>query len=680
MKELKKMLTICVALLSVALPACQSNQKEEDHGFDMANMDTTANPRTDFYQYAVGNWVKNNPIPPEYSSWQSFTMLFENNNHILRKILDSTVADKNAAPGSLTYKVGTFYKTGLDSAKIEQQGWTPIKDELEAIDKISSPADLANSVAHITLYSGSPLFNFSAQPDAKNSQMEIAVLSQGGLGLPDRDYYLNDDARSKEIRTRYVDYIAKMFSFTGVDTNEAKNIAKRIMALETDLAKNSRSRVELRDPEKNYNKMTLVDLKKISTGFDWDAFFNTMGLSDPGGMDVNQPEFFTAVGKLVKSAPLNDVKEYLKWNVIRSAANYLSSNFVDERFDFVGKFLNGQKKMQPRWKRVLFATSGHLGDAVGELYVKETFPPEAKQRALNIVKNLITAMKERIQGLDWMSEATKEKALYKLSKFTVKIGYPDKWIDYTNLDVKDDSYYQNVMRANYFESKRDIAKIGKPVDKTEWEMSPQTVNAYYEPLRNEIVFPAAILQPPFFNQKADDAINYGAMGAVIGHEITHGFDDQGRQYDAEGNIADWWTKEDADKFKERADKLVQEYDNFNPIDTMHVNGRLTLGENIADLGGLTVSFTAFKNTEQYKENKKIDGFTPAQRFFLGWAQVWANNIRPEYLKLLLKTDVHSPGKERVIGPFKNMPEFFKAYNVQPGDPMRSPDSEIVKIW
>ncbi|MCH8326797.1 MAG: M13 family metallopeptidase, partial [Bacteroidetes bacterium] len=474
--------------------------------------------------------------------------------------------------------------------------------------------------------------------------------------------------------------VSKMFSLLGYQKTEAENNANTVMKIETRLAKASMTRVERRDPHKTYNKMSSTKIKKLTPYLDWDNYFTYLGFSTPDYINVAQPKFFKEVNKMIKQVPIKDWRVYLTWNFINRSASYLSSDFDIANFEFYRKYLRGSKVQSARWKRVMRTINAYLGEAVGQLYVEKTFPPESKERAAKIVVNLKAAMKSRIENLDWMSDATKKQALHKLNSFGVKIGYPDKWKNYSNLDVDRESYIGNVIRGRIFAFKRNMNKLGKPVDKTEWGMTPQTVNAYYSPTRNEIVFPAAILQPPFFNQNADDAINYGAMGAVIGHEITHGFDDQGRKFDADGNLKDWWTKEDGERFDKRAQKIFDQFDSYVPIDSLHINGKLTAGENIADLGGLTVAFTAFKNTEEYKRNKKLDGFTPAQRFFFGWAQVWENNMRDQALRLRIKTDPHSPGKYRVLGPLRNMPEFWEAFNVKPGDKMRMPEDKVVKIW
>ena len=666
------------------LLSCGNSMEEKNgngvKGFDRSNMDTTVSPAVDFYQYVNGNWIKNNPIPDEYSIWATFTQLAEENNKVLKKILETAAANKDAKQGSNEQKIGDFYFTGMDTVQIEKDGYNPIKPDLKKVSEINSADDLNKVIAELHREGVSALFNFYSNADAKNSDMTIAELSQGGLGLPDRDYYTNDDARSKEVREKYLEHVAKMLMLIGQDSVTAGKNTQTIMNLETRLAKASMTRVERRDPNKTYNKTDLKNLVEANPGFEWNNYFELLGLPDPGDINVSQPGFFKEVSAMMNDVSLDDWKIYLTWKVVDNAAAFLSSDFENQNFEFFSKFLQGSKVLPERWKRVLRSINGGLGEALGELYVKETFPPEAKEKANKIVKNLLEAMGERINALEWMSDSTKIMAMKKLHSFTVKIGYPDKWRDYSKLEIKRDSYAANLLRASEFAIKRDLDKIGKPVDKTEWGMTPQTVNAYYNPSVNEIVFPAAILQPPFFNKDADDAINYGAMGAVIGHEVSHGFDDQGRQFDADGNLKDWWTKIDAERFKERAQKIIDQFDAYEPIDSMHINGSLTTGENIGDLGGLNVAFTAFTKTDEYKNGEKIDGFTPVQRFFLAWAQVWRNNIRPQALMLRLKTDPHSPGKYRVNGPLSNMPEFWKAFDVKEGDPMRNSPDKVVKIW
>ncbi len=662
------------------LTGFSGGDKSKNNGFDLNNLDRSVSPAKDFYQFAVGGWRANNPIPEDQVRWGTFEVLQEQNNQILKTILEKAAANKNWPKGSADQKIGDFFATGMDSARIEKDGYKPIIPDLKKIDAIQNRSELVKLIAEDHLTGIPALFRFYVSVDAKKSSMMAPYLSQGGLGLPDVEYYTKNDSRSKEIRDKYVQHVANMFKLINVDDATAEKDAQTVMNIETQLAKVSNTRLENRDPIKTYNKMTVDNLKDISNGFDWNSYFNNLGVGNLEVVIVGQPKFFTGLSQILNSNSLDDWKIYLKWHLINDAASALSSPFVNEEFDFSGKFMNGAKAMQPRWKRILRAVNGTMGELVGQVYVKEVFPPEAKERAEKIVKTLLASMGESIKNNQWMGDSTKEQALHKLSTFGVKIGYPDKWKDYSELEIARDGYYKNLERASIWARKDNLAKIGKPVDKTEWGMSPQTVNAYYNPTRNEIVFPAAILQPPFFNQNADDAVNYGAMGVVIGHEISHGFDDQGRKYDADGNIKDWWTKDDNEKFQARAKKLIDEFNGFAAIDSFRVNGALTLGENIGDLGGLNVSFNAFKNTDEYKKGESIDGFTPAQRFFLGYAQVWAENIRPEALKLRLKIDVHSPARFRVLGPLMNLPEFFQAFDVKPGDPMRNQDDKLVKIW
>jgi putative endopeptidase len=657
-----------------------TGNKDSGKGLDIKNIDPSMSPAVDFYQYANGSWLKNNPIPDEYSRWGSFELLAEINNKVLKEILETAANNKSALKGSNQQKIGDYYYSGMDTIKIEKEGYKPIQTQLNAIDKINSMEDLYKEIAFMHLRVASPLWGFGAGADAKNSSMNISNIYQSGLGLPDRDYYLNNDSRSQQIREKYVQLLINMFKLIGKNEADAKNDADKVMEIETRLAKASSTRIERRDPVKNYNKMNFDSLQLITPGIDWKLYFKELGINTPPEFDVNQPRFIKEVSSLLKDVQLNDLKPYLRWHLIRGTASYLSNDFVNESFEFNGKFLQGAKVLQPRWKRVMQATNAALGEILGEVYVSKTFPPEAKSRAINVVTSLIVALKERITNLEWMGDNTKKEALKKLAAINVKIGYPDKWKNYSSLQMSRDSYLENDMNASEFLNRENFDKIGKPVDRTEWGMLPQTVNAYYNPVMNEIVFPAAILQPPFFNFEADDAVNYGGMGVVIGHEITHGFDDQGRQFDAQGNIKDWWTENDAKKFEERGKVIINQFNSYTAIDTFHINGELTQGENIADLGGLNVSLTALKKTDQYKKGEKIDGFTPLQRFYLSYAQIWENNIRDEALKLRIKTDPHSPGKQRVLGPLSNMPDFWEAFGVKPGDPMRRPDDKLVKIW
>jgi len=684
MKTIRTTIQIVLLLLagtSLLTYAQGNNDKTKKSGFDITNLDRTINPTNDFYEFAVNGWVKKHPMPDDQTRWGSFDILQEENNMILKKILDEVSSNKNWVIGSARQKIGDFYSVAMDSDRIEKEGSKLIVPELKKIDALSNMEDFYKLIAEYHLSGLNPLFDFSCDIDAKRSSIMVSHISQRGIALPDVEYYTTEDSHSKEIREKYITHITNMFKLIGVDEETAKKNATIILDLETRLAKASNTRTENRDPIKTYNKMLVDGLKNTATGFDWDTYFTELGVANKiNVIVVAQPKFIAEVGNMMKNVPLDQWKVYLKWNLLNGSASYLSSPFVNELFDFRGKFLSGAKVIQPRWKRVLATINRTMGELLGQIYVEETFPPEAKAKAQSIVNTLLKSMGESIRNLDWMSSTTKEKALEKLSTFGVKIGYPDKWTDYSKLEVGKIDYITNARKASAWEKQDELSKIGKPVDKTEWGMTPQTVNAYYSAERNEIVFPAAILQWPFFSPESDDAVNYGAMGVVIGHEITHGFDDHGRKFDAHGSLNDWWTSEDAAKFNARAQKLVDEFNSFMPVDSMRVNGSLTLGENIADLGGLTISFNAFKNTDQFKMGKLIDGFTPVQRFYLAHAQVWAGSIREEALKLRLKTDSHSPSKQRVNGPLMNIPEFFQAFDVKPGDPMRSPDDKIVKIW
>ncbi len=639
-------------------------------------MDTTVRAQDDFYQYAVGNWIRNNPIPDDQTRWGAFNILIEETNDQVKTIIDAAVEKASEGNNSIAGKVGIFYKVGMDSVKIEELGISPLDEEVERINSIAGKNDLIKEIAHMHKFSSNPLFFFYATVDAKNSDSVMAGIYQSGLGLPDRDYYVKDDNRSKEIRVKYVEHVKNMFSLMG--DKDSQSSANSIMKFETRLAKASNTKLENRNPNATYNKLTTDEIISIYKAYDWKLYLEQVEIGDPGVVNIHQPKFINEIDKMINDVSLDDWKTYLTWNLVRSMSPYLSSNFVNERFEFNGKFLNGQKVNRPRWKRVQNTTSGALGEAIGQLYVAKYFPPEAK--AMEIVEALKRSMAESIKSLEWMTDATKKEALKKLTGFGVKIGYPDKWREYRDLQVSSDSYIKNVMASNYFYHRETLSKINQPVRKWEWGMNPQTVNAYYSPTRNEIVFPAAILQSPFFNMNVDDAINYGGMGYVIGHEITHGFDDRGRQYDADGNIRDWWTKEDNNKFKVRAQKIIDQYSAFEPLDSLFINGELTQGENIADLGGLIVSYNAFKKTEQYIRGELIDGLTPSERFYLNSAQVWKGSIRDEALEVRIKTDTHSPAEYRVIGSLSNIPEFYETFNVKEGDGMYRSLQERVKIW
>ncbi len=648
---------------------------------DPANMDTTVSPRQNFYMYADGGWLKTNPIPAAYSRWGSFSELFDRNLGILHAIAERAATDKTAKKGSGTQLVGDLYYSGMDTAAIDKDGAKPLEPYFKEIDGIKDLKGLETVIAKLQRQGVNILFYFASQQDLKNSEMMIAGIHQSGLSLPDRDYYTKTDPQSKEILKEYDNYVTKMFTTLGDDEKTASDAAATVMNIENRLAEASMTRVERRDPKATYNMMTLAKVTALTPDFSWNSYVRYFNLSGIKKINVAQPKFVKEVGLMLKEMPLKDWKVYLRWHLINSMAPYLSQKFVDEHFNFYGTVLTGAKELQPRWKRVIQRIDESIGFALGKLYVGEHFSPKAKARAEMMVHNLEAAFAQRIKNLDWMSEATKKQALIKLKAIVNKIGYPDKWKSYKGLTIGRGAYVLNVMRANEFEFNYDVHKIGKPVDRTEWGMTPPTVNAYYDPSMNEIVFPAGILQPPFFNPDADDAVNYGGMGAVIGHEMTHGFDDQGSQFDAKGNLKDWWTKQDAANFKKKADVLVNQFDSYTVLDSLHVNGKLTEGENIADLGGISISFQAFENTLKGKTPPpKIDGFTPEQRFFLAWAQMWRENDRPQALRQRLIVDPHSPNEFRCNGPLSDFPPFYAAFDVKPGDPMYRADSIRAKIW
>ena len=656
---------------------------------DLSSIEARVSPGDDFYQYANGAWLARNPIPPEFSIWGGFVELAERNRAILREILEKTAqADSlaKAEPGSIQQKLGDFYASGMDEATVNREGIRPLQTELRRINQLQDKAEFASEVADLHTKGLDPVFNLDGDLDEKDSSKQIAILTQGGLGLPDRYYYLNTDDRSKDIRAQYLVHLGKMFELMGEPEEAAGQDAQVVMSLETEMAKVSKTRVELRDPETNYHRMSLSELEKSAPQFDWETYFHTLGLGteELAVIDVKQPDFLSAVSKLTQEVPLDRWKTYLRWHLIHAAAPDLSQPFVDENFRFYRQVLTGAKQDRPRWKRVLDQVDANLGEALGELYVEKTFPPAAKRRALAMVNDLKIALRQKLEALDWMGDETKKEALAKLSAMGVKIGYPDKWRDYDKLEIKRQSYVLNVFAGQTFEMKRHLARIGKPVDPAEWGMSPQTVNAYYSHSRNEVVFPAGILQPPFFFQDADDAVNYGGIGAVIGHEMTHGFDDSGRHFDARGNLRDWWTAEDAKRFLERGRKIVSQFDSYVAIDSVRVNGRLTEGENIADLGGVKTALSALESAlsrqTMEEREKKIDGLTQEQRFFLSYAQIWRSNVRPEYLRLVLNVDPHSPAPFRVNGPLSNLSEFAKAFGISEPSPMIRPADERVQIW
>ncbi|HPN38320.1 MAG TPA: M13 family metallopeptidase [Melioribacteraceae bacterium] len=675
-----KKFTLIVLLFSMCIMAKEKQNKiNEGSSINPKNFDYSVKPGDDFYQFAIGNWLKENPIPADHSSWGAFDVLLEENNLLVKAIVDDILNGKLENSKNFT-KLAILFSSGMDTTKIEKEGYKPILPYLQRIDKIKNLTDFVKETAFSHLYISAPLFSFGSEQDQKNSDWVIIGLSQGGLGLPERDYYVADDPDTKEAQDLYKKHVKNMFMLIDIKEAEAENISESIFNFEKKLAEVSFTNVELRDPQANYNKMTADELNKISANFDWKLFLKECGVSKTDEINVGQVKFFTKLSEILKSTEINTLKNYLKWNLLRSSASYLSSAFVNEKFEFYSKYLYGAQVLQPRWKRVLGVANNQVGEILGQVYVDKYFPKIAKEKAETVVKNLLKAMEIRLNNLTWMTPETKVKALKKLKAFNYKIGYPDKWKNFDDLNFSNLSYYQNVVEASYFNSRDDLNKIGKKVDKSEWEILPQTVNAYYHPVLNEVVFPAAILQPPFFDYKADDAVNYGAIGAVIGHEITHGFDDQGRQYDFDGNMRDWWTKADEEMFNERTVKLIDQFNKTVIIDTLTINGELTLGENIADLGGLTISYEAFKNSPEFNQDIKLDGFTPKQRFFLSWAQVWKSNDRDEFLKLLIKTDVHSPAKARVNNPLSNLPMFYETFEIKEGDKMFKPANERIVIW
>ena len=619
-------------------------------------------------------------MKPEYARYGSFDVLAENNQKQMRELIDELEKAENE-PGSVAQKVGDLYKMGLDSVRLNKEGVSPISEALKNIASLDDKAAFASLVAQMHKEGSSPFFQLYVGADEKNSSMNIVNLYQGGMSMGDRDYYLSEDSANIKIRDAYKKYINKLFTLAGYSAEKAAVAEKNVMNIETALAKVAFSREETRNPLKNYNKMPMTDFLKQMNGFDWKSYFSALGLDSLNEINPNQLPFIKGMDALVGGLTSEEIRDYLIFKQINTASSYLSDDFVQARFDFYGKVLSGQQELKPRWKRSLSVTDGALGEALGEMYVAKYFPPEAKERMLKLVENLRISLGEHIDSLEWMSAETKAKAKEKLAAFYVKIGYPDKWRDYSGLTIDPKkSYWDNVREAAIFESDYMLSDVNKPVDKTRWLMSPQTVNAYYNPTTNEICFPAGILQPPFFYMDADDAVNYGGIGVVIGHEMTHGFDDQGRQYDKDGNLKDWWTAEDAKQFNLRADKLADQYSSIIVLDTVHANGRFTLGENIADHGGLRVSSTAFKNATKGQDLKPIDGFTPDQRFYLAYAGLWAQNIRDEEILRLTKIDPHSLGKWRVNAALRNLESFFQAFGITEKDSMYMKPEDRVTIW
>lgn len=667
--------------LSIVGMSCKNNQSEKAKidGLNIANLDTTALAGTNFYQYATGGWQKAHPIPDEYARYGSFDKLAENNEKQIYDLVKELSQKENEA-GSVAQKIGDLYNIGMDSTKLNKEGASPVLPQLKLIDDAKTNDDIIKLTGSVRMYAASPFFDFQVGPDDKNSKRNLLQISQGGLGLGDRDYYLQSDAHTQKLRAEYVRLIQEQFKNAGYSAEDAKKIAISVMKIETSLAQAHFTKEKTRVPELNYHLLNVSQLNDSVARFNWNLLLQSAGIHNLTELNIAQVQPLSAAVKLISSSNIDDLKSYLKWTVLNSSANYLSDKFVNTNFDFYGKELAGTKSLKPRWKRTVSTVNEALGQEVGQMYVAKYFPEKAKERMLTLVDNLKLSLSERISKLDWMSPTTKAKAQEKLKNFIVKVGYPDKWRDCSKLSIKKDSYWANMMRSNEFEYNYMLSKLGKPVDKTEWLMSPQTVNAYYNPTTNEICFPAGILQPPFFYMNADDAINYGAIGVVIGHEMTHGFDDQGRKYDKNGNMQDWWTPEDAKKFEERAQVMVDFFNNIEVAPGVHANGQFTLGENIADHGGLQVSFNAFQKTEEAKKNEKIDQFTPAQRFFLSYANVWAGNIRQEEILRRTKMDPHALGKWRVNGALPQIQAWYDAFHITEKDPLYIPANKRVSIW
>lgn len=673
-------LSFAVGLL-VSLPAANRATAETalKSGIDRSTFDTSVKPGDDFFQYVNGEWIKNNPIPPEYSRWGAFPKLRDDNLLALRELLDALSREKGQLPEERR-KLRDFYRAAMDETAVEKQAATPLQPVLDRIAKIDSTQALITEVGRLRMIGIEGLFDMSVSQDEKQSTRYAVHLDQGGMGLPDRDYYVGKSKDSERVRDQYREHVTKMLALLGDWPEVAKAGAETVLRIETQLAEASRTPVQLRDREANYNRKSMDELASLTPNLDWNLYWNEVDVKDLPLAIVGQPEFFTRANDLLKSVPLEDWRTYLRWHVVHAMALYLSSPFEQENFRFYSGELRGVKEMQPRWKRAIAAVDGTLGEALGKLYVEKYFPPRAKERMDQLVKNLLAAYRERIESREWMGPKTKKLALDKLETILPKIGFPAKWRDYSKLEVKTDSYAANVMRAETFDTKYRIDKLGQPVDRLEWHMTTPTVNAYYNPSMNEIVFPAGILQPPFFNLDADDAVNYGAIGAVIGHEITHGFDDQGSRSDAHGNLVNWWADDDRQRFTALTDKLVAQYNACTVLDDLHVNGRLTLGENIADLGGIAIARAAYLKSLGGEKPPVIDGFTGEQRFFIGFAQVWRGSMRDADLRLMIRTNPHSPGEFRTLVPISNVDAFYEAFDVQPGQKMYRSPADRVEVW
>jgi endothelin-converting enzyme/putative endopeptidase len=651
----------------------------QSSGVDLKAIDKSVNPCQNFYQYACGNWRKANPIPPEYSRWGRFDELLNRNQEALRSIAED--AAKNQQRSAIDQKVGGLYASCTDEAAVEKAGIQPVKPELDRIQAIQSKEDLPGEIARLHSQSVTALFAFGSMPDPENSRMNIAAVDQGGLGLPEKGFYTRTDAKSEETRKKYVQHVANIFKLLGDDQATADKKAAAIMKLETALAEASLDNVSRRNPRLLLHKMTVEEFTKANPNFDFKAYFSDRTAPSFTTLNVRVPDFFKGLNQALASTSLDDLKTYLRWHYVSSNAPQLSSAFVNENFDFYGRYLTGAKQLQPRWKRCVALTDDQLGEALGQKYVEKLFSQQSKEKTLEMVGLIEKSMAADIDSLPWMSAATKQQALAKLKQVTNKIGYPDKWRDYSSVQITDGNLIANVANTRSFEERRDLNKIGKPVDRSEWGMTPPTVNAYYSSLQNNINFPAGILQPPFYDNSADMAVNFGAIGVVIGHELTHGFDDSGRQFDGDGNLRDWWTAKDAEEFKKRADCIAKQYSGYSPVRGVNLNGKLTLGENAADNGGIRLAYMALMKAlaDKTVSDQKLDGYTPQQRFFLGFAQVWCQNVTESASRLRAQTDPHSPGEFRVIGVVENTPEFGSAFGCSAGEPMTATD-KACKIW
>lgn len=673
---------VAVATLAFAMLTSCAGQKEakSTSGIDLANMDTTVSAGTDFFRYACGGWNDAHPLTAEYSRYGTFDELFENSQKQLRELIEGLAAQKNNQAGSAAQKIGDLYNMAMDSVTLNKQGAEPVKAMLDKIAGMKDKSEIVPMMTEMAHIGIGTYFHSYVYADPKNSSLNIFQMGQGGINLGEKEYYLDTDSITQNIREQYKLYIGKLFQLAGFSEADAQQKVADVMEIETAIAKVSRSATELRDPEANYHKMSFDELKKTIAGIDWDAYMKGLGIQAPAELNVEQVEPIQEVARLMNTLPLSKHVSYLEYNLLDAAASCLSDDFVAARFNFYGKVLSGRQVNQPRWKRAVNSVNGMLGELVGEMYVEKYFPAAAKERMVKLVKNLQTALGERIDAQEWMSDSTKIRAHEKLATFHVKVGYPDKWKDYSKLEIKNDSYWANVCRASEWGFNDMYSRIGKPVDKDEWLMTPQTVNAYYNPSTNEICFPAAILQPPFFNMEADDAANYGAIGVVIGHEMTHGFDDQGRQFDKDGNLTDWWAPGDADRFKERAQVMVDFFNKIEVLPGLQANGELTLGENLADHGGLNVAYLAFQNATKDAPLGVVDGFTPEQRFFLAYATLWAGNIRDEQIRVYTKSDPHSLGKWRVNGALPHIQAWYDAFHITPSDPLYVAPENRVNVW